>query len=137
MKVPSRVHAASERPHNGSGWVKTEMGFKQHIGTNDSMMSLMDARYPGLMDKLPESIKSAIHFIKSNNNIYIKMFLKWARITRKIASENIDLIKDCTILYIICKFINPFRRHFSSFLTQFTLSFALSIVLPLVLNYFH
>ena len=111
-----------------SNFIETEECMKQNVGTNSLCQAILDAQYSGLLDKLPQKIKTVKHLITTNFwFISITIYLK-------IANYYFDLSKDIILLGAICYSVSVTSLDAKSFTMQLIISYILSISIPLLIN---
>ena len=120
-----------ELSYHNKDSIECEQCLKTNIGTNTISQFIMDAQYPGLMDKLPDPFLEWMHDMNKHNY--------WHQLMRfiKVSFYYLDLGKDVALITTLIATFDVTKLSFTSFSSQIILIYALSIFVPILLNWIY
>ena len=104
---------------------------KQHLGTNETCQILIDAKFPGVIGKLPQCAKTIIHRIGTS------FFWNKLMLVKSIVVYYFDFLKDSLLLMAICTSVSLNSLSFQGFSAQLIIAYVLAMVIPLLVNSIH
>ena len=118
-----------ELSYHDENVVECEQCLKTNIGTNVICQYIMDAKYPGLLDKLPNPFLEWLHNITKH--------YRWHQLMRftKVSSYYLDIGKDVALVATLLSAVNIGATSFTSFSYQIILIYVLSILIPILINW--